>query len=77
MSRPGQNDNHGGSYLDRRWWMTLSLFCSLGSDGHSPELFLVHYIPQELFWFNVLFPMAVPHTGSDHWKCNEPKKNSN
>jgi hypothetical protein len=39
------------------------------------ELFLVHYVPQELFWFNVLFPMAVPHhTGNDYWKCNEPKK---
>jgi hypothetical protein len=38
------------------------------------ELFSVHYFPQELFGFNVLFPMAVPHTGNDHWKCNEPKK---
>jgi hypothetical protein len=32
------------------------------------ELFLVHYVPQELFWFNVLFPMAVPYTGNDHSK---------
>jgi hypothetical protein len=39
------------SYLDRRWWMTLSLLVHSVLNDRSPRKFLVRCIPQELFWF--------------------------
>ncbi len=47
----GKMTNMLGSYLDRRWWMTLSLLVRSVLNDCSPRKFLVHCIPQELFWF--------------------------
>jgi hypothetical protein len=38
------------------------------------ELLLVHYVPQELFWFNCVVPNGCSSQGKDHWECNVPKK---
>ncbi len=57
---PGEMTTTFGSYLDRRWWMTLSLFGSFRSQWPFTNRFLVHCIP------NAHLPRAfLVHCGQD------------